>query len=183
MRRAAAAFLISLCALALHAADRDEAVYQAAGDWTVAKTRSAAVVLLSETRPLCPAQMCVAREDIERGLSEATCEKGRVTIEAFLAANRTPAPVPPLAGHYTLASVGDVYELIVPNITWQDFYRHYRGVWGFISFSRPAYSEDGSTAVIYAGFHCGDECRVERLLVLKKGATGWTVACDAVLRD
>jgi hypothetical protein len=183
MRRVAAAFLVTLCAFAAHAADRDEAVYQAAGDWTIAKTRSAAVVLLSETLPLCPAQMCVAPADIEKALSEAACEKGAVTMAAFVAANRTPAPVPPLAGHYTLASIGDVYELIVPNITWQDFYRHYRGVWGFISFSRPAYSEDGGIAAIHVGFHCGDECRVERLLLLKKGAGGWAVACDVTLRD
>lgn len=81
-----------------------------------------------------------------------------------------------LASQITAIFSGDILR------GWDDFYRTFPGSRGLLEFTAPAFSPDGSHALIYVSHSCGGLCGTGFLIYLSRGSDGhWQMTKRSML--
>lgn len=67
-------------------------------------------------------------------------------------------------------------EMTEPSPFWLEFVRHYPGAWGMVGFTRAAFNEDRTQALIFTSHSCGGNCRTQDTWLLERSANTWQIA-------
>jgi len=58
---------------------------------------------------------------------------------------------------------------------WLEFVRHYPGAWGMVGFTRAAFNEDRTQALVFTSHACGDNCRTQDTWLLERSGDTWHI--------
>jgi hypothetical protein len=152
------------------AAPHDAAVYAAVLDHLV-QVGKVAVVIDSTFIP-------------RGGGADIVQDASAEVVRNFAEANRTRRPVPrPLPSARTIRFTRLADLPFARNsgprdleALWRSFYEQFPGSGGYFDFSGIGFDATYSTAVVYAGHHCGSLCGTGRRVTLRRTGSRWEVA-------
>ncbi len=109
----------------------------------------------------------------------------QATIDSFRKANFQQASV-----HRSIRSPID-YELVTPAQLepifckhcgfWPEYYKRFPGASGIVTWSRVGFNSDGTQALFYESYRCGDLCGTGRYMVMEKKNGSWMIGADIVV--
>jgi hypothetical protein len=123
------------------------------------------------------------------GGAEVVQNEAAEIASSFREANRAPRPLPrPLPSTRTVrftrnADLPFARRTGTPNLEelWRSFNEQFPGAGGYYNFSGIGFDASRSTAVVYAGHHCGSLCGTGRRITLRRTGSGWQVAKADIL--
>ena len=59
---------------------------------------------------------------------------------------------------------------------WLGFRLHYPGAWGMVGFTRPAFNDDRTEALVFSSHSCGSSCRNDDTWLLERSNGKWKIA-------
>jgi len=109
----------------------------------------------------------------------------QTTIDSFRKANSQQASV-----HLSIRSPID-YELVTSAQLepifckhcgfWPEYYKRFPGASGIVTWSRVGFNSDGTQALFYESYRCGDLCGTGRYMVMEEKNGSWMIGSDIVV--
>jgi hypothetical protein len=106
----------------------------------------------------------------------------QATIDSFRKANVDQAVVhrsfrPPI--DYELVDSAQLDSFFKKNGGyWPAYYKQYPGASGIVTWSRAGFNADGTQALFYVGYRCGELCGTGRYVVMEKKNGNWVTGTD-----
>ena len=70
----------------------------------------------------------------------------------------------------------DRVEMTETSPFWLEFRRHFPGAWGMVGFTRAAFNDDRSQALVFTSHACGQSCRNDDTWLLARNGNQWRIA-------
>jgi hypothetical protein len=153
--------------------DDDRQVVAAALDW-MKPGKSA--LLLDSTAPMCGAEMralCIRQEVLDRIPPAAWIPTDHIALRtAFVARNRYPISLGRMAVDFRVVDAMQVRTMFAKG-RWRDVGEKFPGVRHLVYVSAPAYTAEGSRALVYVESLCSGRCGGGGVLLLRREIGGW----------
>jgi hypothetical protein len=154
--------------------DDRQLVVAALAAWKIDATSA----LVDSTMPICPgdrATLCLRQDAVmARNLALDYLDAGGLR-ERFLARNDGPHSIGALTPEHRRVPRDRVTPMFAPGgLQWSAVYRTFIGVRTLTQVSAPAYSADGSQALVYVEMLCSPRCGRGGLLLFDRKSGGWS---------
>ena len=143
-----------------------------------ANAPSAPSLLVDSTAPICTkdvATLCIGRDTLKADVSNWDFPDSALLRERFLARNEKPVNIGAIDVGLTRISRERIDTMFrAGRYGWRDLQRAYPGVRFLMQVSAPAYSSDGTSALVWVDSICDGRCGGGSLLLFERKSGRWT---------